>query len=281
MARFSVGQGFFADFDKTPLATANGELIVTDSHLILIKSELGYEHYIGDFTYSYAGLPLGTIHEYRLDVSGSTKYLIADAGIDVLELRKVAAELGDFLKLIFRSNDVLAGGDLADRMGGYGGDDILKGGADNDYLRGMPGNDIAKGGAGDDVLIGGRGKDDLRGGADNDWLDGGKAKNILTGGEGEDTFVFKALDRPNTVTDFAAGDRIALGFRHLGPNGPLDPGYFHVGAQAETHEQRVLYNDQTGWLAYASHGSATEHPEKFARIGAHLDQFDASDIAVI
>ena len=71
MPKFTVGDGFFADFFTVPLATANGEFVVADDHLIRIRTEAGdgrpagFENYIGNFTYTDEGLPLGRIDEYR------------------------------------------------------------------------------------------------------------------------------------------------------------------------------------------------------------------------
>ena len=61
MARFTVGTGFSADFDGTPLATANGEIRVANAHLIRIRVdrlEKGFENFIGDLEYE-GGLPAG------------------------------------------------------------------------------------------------------------------------------------------------------------------------------------------------------------------------------
>jgi Ca2+-binding RTX toxin-like protein len=283
MARLQVGQGFFANFDTTPLATASGDILIADSHLILIDAKDGLENFIGRFHYSDEGLPLGTIDKYLLISDTETVYTIADANIDVLELRHTA-ESGnpqDFLKLIFRANDHLIGASLDDTMGGFDGNDHLKGRKGDDTLRGLAGSDAAKGGAGNDVLFGNGGTDALHGGPGDDWLDGGKGTNWLTGGDGHDTFVFVAPGRPDTVTDFGFGDRIALGFSGLGPSGILDEARFRLGANAENRHQKILYDSDAGWLLYAKHGSATEHPIKFAEIGKGFDHLGAHDFFVI
>ena len=106
------------------------------------------------------------------------------------------------------------------------------------------------------------------------------ASNWLTGGSGRDTFVFLAPDHPDTITDFHSRDRIALGFSGLGPSGPLDPDSFHRGTSAENRHQKILYDSHTGSLLYAKHGSATNHPVKFADIGTGL-HLDAHDFLVI
>src|SRR5262245_7168481 len=57
-----------------------------------------------------------------------------------------------------------------------------------------------------------------------------------------------AGQRPNTITDFAEGDMIALkksGFPGIGPAGVLQAKYFHAG-EAETPKQKVLYDADGG-----------------------------------
>jgi hypothetical protein len=56
--------------------------------------------------------------------------------------------------------------------------------------------------------------------------------------------------------------------------------HFHVGSFAETKQQKIVYDDQSGWLAYAKKGSETADPVYFAKIGKGLD-LDHTDIMVI
>ena len=77
MARLRVGQGFFANFDTTPLATASGPILVADDHLIRIDAKDGIENFIGRFHYNTEGLPLGTIDTYRLVSGKETLYAIS------------------------------------------------------------------------------------------------------------------------------------------------------------------------------------------------------------
>lgn len=175
----------------------------------------------------------------------------------------------------------LAGDDTID--GGEGGD-FLHGDAGNDTLLGRRGGDSLHGGDGDDVLKGGRGGDMLDGGDGNDILNGGKGKDKLTGGEGDDTFVFAHPGKPDKVTDWTEGDLIALqksAFKGIGPKGVLETGVFHIGAEAETPKQKILYDADSGWLLYARHGSDTANPIAFAKIGKTLADFDHADIMVI
>jgi hypothetical protein len=276
MARFKVGPGFFANFDTTPIATADGDVVFNDAHLIRIAVDRlpdAFENYIGDFEYP-DGLPLGTVTEFRLTSDGRLVYRIASADIDVLQLREIAG-LGDpakFLEYIFRDDDRFVGNRLDDAMDGYAGDDVMRGRQGDDRLKGM---------AGDDRLFGGPGRDRLLGGTGDDWLNGGKGRDCLTGGPGSDTFVFREAGGPDKATDFGGDDRIALAFFGLGPPGALDPCALHLGGRAETPEQRVLYDSDTGWLRYAADGSDTEHPTKVAYIGRGLCGLDASDFLVL
>lgn len=283
MAKLEVGPGFFANFSTTPLATASGEIVVANSHLIRIKANDGFENFFGAFTYNEQGLPLGTILKYSFVSNGQAIYTISRANIDVLELRDTAtsADPEDFLKLIFRENDSLIGAGLDDKMAGYRGNDVLKGRSGDDRLKGLDGNDSVLGGPGDDFLMGGNGRDVLYGGTGDDWLSGGPDRDWLTGGEGDDTFAFTARGQPDTITDFEDGDKIALGFSGLEQSGVLKPAYFHLGARAETPDQKILYDSNDGWLLYAKYGSATRHPEKFAKIAEGLHDLGADDFFVI
>ena len=120
--------------------------------------------------------------------------------------------------------------------------------------------------------------------AGNDILNGGKGRDKLTGGEGDDTFVFAHPGKPDKATDWADGDVIALrksAFKGIGPKGALAEDRFHVGSEAETPQQSIVYDPGTGWLSWWKHGSETGNPIAFARIGKHLADFDPADIMVI
>jgi Ca2+-binding RTX toxin-like protein len=111
-------------------------------------------------------------------------------------------------------NDVIDGGDAANRLDGlggnntirgWGGDDVIvagtgadtleggdgvdnvSGGEGNDILKGDDGDDILAGGAGIDKVFGGEGKDRIQGGEGNDIeLDGGAGDDQILGGDGDD-----------------------------------------------------------------------------------------------
>jgi autotransporter-associated beta strand protein len=171
--------------------------------------------------------------------------------------------------------DLIFGNGGDDRLSSLGGRDFVHGGADNDLIRG---------GAGSDILKGGRGVDRLEGGKGGDVLESGKAADMLFGGDGVDTFVFRHCIYADRVVDYQPGEQIQLAktaFAGIGPAGVLKAKFFHLGAEAETSDQHILYDAATGWLLYARRGSGTEDPKAFAWIGAGLDDFDRQDILVI
>ena len=126
--------------------------------------------------------------------------------------------------------DELKGGKGDDVLVGKRGNDKLYGKDGNDDLRGGRGNDLLRGGAGDDVLRGGRGRDVLRGGAGND---------ILHGGKGDDRFAFPlGASGHKIITDFEAGDTIALG---ADPDGDSWPSPADIVAGVVTRDGRYTY----------------------------------------
>lgn len=184
----------------------------------------------------------------------------------------------------------LGGGDTIAALGGDdevrsgNGRDTVHGGDGSDWISGGKGKDTLSGEAGSDTLKGGKGGDVLRGGDGDDVLVGGPGQNILAGGAGSDTFVFRSAKASDRIRDFGEGDIIALSkstFAGLGPKGTLKAKAFHVGSEAETKSQHILYDKKSGWLLYAKKGVATANPQEIVKIGKHLDGFDHHDILVI
>ena len=103
---------------------------------------------------------------------------------------------------------------------GAGSDELVSiekvvGSGFNDTITGDAGVNTLFGEGGDDSINGGANGDYLFGNAGNDTLNGGAGQDNLTGGAGNDTFVFSALTdsltaHPDTILDFAAGDKIDL-----------------------------------------------------------------------
>jgi len=173
--------------------------------------------------------------------------------------------------------------DLPDMIFGNGGDDQLSSLGDRDFIHGGAGNDLIRGGAGSDILKGGRGIDRLEGGKGGDVLESGKAADLLFGGDGVDTFVFRYSGSLDRIADYEPGEQIQLAktaFAGIGPAGVLKAKFFHLGAEAKTADQHILYDAETGWLLYARRGSETDDPKAFAWIGTSLEDFGRHDILV-
>jgi Ca2+-binding RTX toxin-like protein len=90
----------------------------------------------------------------------------------------------------------------------------VRGGAGNDYIDGAGGNDALFGETGNDTLYGGIGNDYVNGGADadvlygdtgDDTLEGGAGADSLTGGAGNDTYVLRAGDGIDSLTNHDTG----------------------------------------------------------------------------
>ena len=109
-------------------------------------------------------------------------------------------------------DDDIEGGRGNDTIEGGSGDDDIEGGLGDDQLFGGSGDDDMDGGRGDDSMAGGSGEDYLRGGQGDDVLMGGTGHDTMTGGEGSDTFVYRAGDGDDVITDFTPGeDTILMG----------------------------------------------------------------------
>jgi Ca2+-binding RTX toxin-like protein len=157
-------------------------------------------------------------------------------------------------------------------------------GNEGDDLRGKGGDDTITGGSGDDTIMGGNGDDRLAGGDGDDVFFGGRGENVYTGGLGDDSFVLARKAAFGRITDYEAGEIIQLAenkFPGIGPKGVLKAKYFHVGSEAETTDQHILYDANTGLVLYARHGSDTADPRAFLKIGKGLSDLDAGDFMVI
>ena len=98
----------------------------------------------------------------------------------------------------FGGNDSLAGGGGDDVIAGGGGADTIDGGAGADEIAGDGGDDsivdpgganTIAGGQGDDVILGGVDADSLLGGNDSDTIDGGDFSDTIEGGAGGDSLL--------------------------------------------------------------------------------------------
>lgn len=161
-------------------------------------------------------------------------------------------------------------------MGNSGGDRIF-GQSGHDRLKGYGGNDQLSGGGSNDRLYGGRGNDKLNGGLGNDYLYGQFGKDTLTGGRGNDKFVFDVLpskSNMDTITDFSVKyDSIHLArsiFTKVGLKGSLKGKAFWSGEKAHDANDRVIYNEKTGYLYYDSDGTGDAPIKTIAKLSKGL-----------
>ena len=114
-------------------------------------------------------------------------------------------------------DDIIVGGDEADRLEGQDGDDALLGGRGGDVLAGGAGADRLRGEEGADRLLGGPGADEIAGnedadllfgGPDDDRLSGNLDSDQLYGGQGDDLLLGNQGD---DVLNGRAGDDELVG----------------------------------------------------------------------
>lgn len=132
------------------------------------------------------------------------------------------------------------------------------------------------------------GADTLFGGGGNDLLDGGLAADTLTGGAGQDAFRFStALGNGNVdwIKDFNVADDLiqldSLIFTALN-DGALALGAFFKSAAGAAHDadDRIIYDTDSGFLAYDADGTGATASVQFARLGTNLN-LSANDFVVI
>ncbi|MBI5279939.1 MAG: hypothetical protein HY854_26145 [Burkholderiales bacterium] len=132
----------------------------------------------------------------------------------------------------------------------------LTGTSHNDTLSGNRGGNVIDGGDGDDVLWGRLGRD------------------TLTGGAGNDVFRFNSSSEGgDQVTDFAAGDRVALKASAFGLDALVDGQNFvgGAGAAATAAVATVLFDTSTAQLLWDADGTGPAAPVLLATItGAAL-----------
>ena len=139
------------------------------------------------------------------------------------------------------------------------------------------------------VQPGAAGSDLLQGGHGNDLLDGGLAADTLIGGYGADSFRFSTalgVDNIDRINDFnVVNDRILLDnliFTNVGGNGALALGAFYksVAGVAAASDDRIIYDTDSGALAYDADGSGQGVAVQFAQLGTNLN-LSANDFFVI
>ena len=183
--------------------------------------------------------------------------------------------------------------DISKPVKGTANADTRNGTAASEVIFGLNGADTLNGLAGNDHIFGGNDAaiDKISGGIGNDKIFGGLGKDILTGGAGSDAFVFDtALSTANvdTITDFQINvDRIVLDrfvFSSL-VGSSISATAFKVlgvpGAVVDAND-RIIYNQATGTLAYDRDGSAAAFsPVVFAILSNKPTGMDNLDFAIL
>lgn len=154
-----------------------------------------------DYVYHRTKVAGGANIEVGDSLAGSNGIVSAGNGADKVDMSKSSS-----------SNLIVLGN----------GNDVAKGGSGNDIVRGENGNDTIAAGGGNDRIDGGNGQDTIEGGSDHGRFSHAAAAtagtaltfvagDVLAGGKGPDTFVYKAGDGVDHITDFRIGhDKLVL-----------------------------------------------------------------------
>lgn len=147
-------------------------------------------------------------------------------------------------------------------------------------------NDTFIGDAAANTLFGQNGNDRLFGGAGDDTLIGGDGADKLWGDAGADTFAFNALPASSghdRVVDFTHGEDVlafdSSVFTTL-QAGALSQDAFGLGSQAQTADQRILYDATNGRLFFDADGSGDAEAVLIATLSGK-PAVDASDIVIV
>ncbi|MBM3351362.1 MAG: hypothetical protein FJY53_06210 [Betaproteobacteria bacterium] len=109
-------------------------------------------------------------------------------------------------------------------------------------------------------------------GIGNDTLIGAAGNDTLSGGAGNDTFVFNTklgASNIDTITDFAAGDKIALSksiFKAFAKDLAIS-GKFNDGTMPLDANDYLIYDEPSGKLYYDADGTGKRPPVQIALIG--------------
>ncbi|MEH7830372.1 beta strand repeat-containing protein [Gemmobacter denitrificans] len=216
---------------------------------------------------------------------GDDTYILSSAGDVVIELSDggtdtVQTALGSYS---------LALASFVERLEGIGGHQTLTGNTlDNTIIAGA-GSDTLLGANGHDTLQGGGGQDSLSGGFGDDHLDGGANADTLTGGGGADVFIFSSTPMAggsfDTITDMVTGEDAihleAASFADL-VAGALGADQFIANAtgEADTADQRILYNSVNGRLYFDADGNGAGGRILFAQLDPGL-ALGSTDFTII
>jgi serralysin len=135
----------------------------------------------------------------------------------------------------------------------------------------------AIGGSGNDRITGNDATNELEGRAGSDVLDGLLGSDVLVGGAGADDFVFSSELSPanvDRITDFAVvDDTIRLSkaiFAALTTTDTLAAEAFHTGSTAHDASDRILYDQNSGSVAYDQDGTGSAEALEFALLAPGL-----------
>lgn len=139
-------------------------------------------------------------------------------------------------------------------------------------------------------LIGTWDNDAISGLGGNDYLNGKLGMDVLTGGPGKDNFAFDTAFGQNNIdniTDFnVRDDSIYLEnaiFTKLSKTGTLNRGFFAANSTGTANDSNdyVLFNTQTGELAYDPDGSGVALSQPFAVFTAWTGVLNYADFVVV
>ena len=208
---------------------------------------------------------------YFVDNSGDYVDELLNSGIDVVNA-SVTFLLADNIENLTLTGALAINGTgnaLANRITGNAAANVLAGQDGNDALIGLGGNDAIAGGNGSDTLAGGAGND------------------TLSGDAGADYFLFNAALSATTNVDQIYGftvldDTILLQntiFTQAGPIGTLAASAFHIGTSANDASDRIIYDNNSGYLSYDSDGTGAAAAVKFALL-IGIPSIDHNDFIV-
>jgi Ca2+-binding RTX toxin-like protein len=126
-------------------------------------------------------------------------------------------------------------------------------------------SDVLNGGSGHDVLFGLGGADQLYGGKGGDLLVGGLGNDKLDGGRGADFFGYAEYGAENAdrIFGFKKKDGFELdvdAFTGIGAAGEtLKKKYFHEGTEAESKNDKIIYDKALGTISYDQDGSGSTY----------------------
>lgn len=220
--------------------------------------------------------------------------LYGNNGNDALEGRE-----GDDLLVGGSGNDVLDGGSGVDFLSGGTGDDVYyvdnfydvvgeNSGGGNDTVYTVVSYDlsslayvetVALQGSANANLNGNDFGQTLAGNSGNNRLNGLDGNDTLHGGTGADTFVFSTMPsfgNVDNILDFtiAQGDKIELSrtavFTALNAGSSLNASAFRIGSFPLDADDRIIYENTTGYLYYDSDGNGATSAQTIAYLATGL-----------